>query len=198
MTSLDPAMGNLGYVRESADFYPTEEWVTKALVRGLRRCMYSIRLGDYVWEPAAGDGAILDVLYTEGIPTVGTDLLDYGHPDITPNKNFLAETQIPEGCGAIITNPPYNLAEEFVRHALKLSENGCCFVAMLLRHEWDCAAGRSDLFSEKSRFYAKIVLTARPRWIRGSTGSPRHNYAWYLWDTHPGGLPPKILYEGKK
>jgi hypothetical protein len=89
---------------------------------------------------------------------------------------------------AIITNPPYDdkasgvTAEQSLRHALKLMESEKGMVAMLLRHEFDCGKKRRDLFEDHPAFMAKITLRFRPRWIEGTTGSPRHNYAWFLWD----------------
>ena len=64
--------------------------------------------------------------------------------------------------------------------ALSLTRNSGGKVAMLLRNEFDCAAARKKVFGFP--FDMKIVLQKRPRWIDGSTGSPRHNYAWYIWD----------------
>ena len=49
------------------------------------------------------------------------------------------------------------------------------------RHEWECAANRDGLLDEEP-FAGMLTLTCRPRWIAGSTGSPRHNYAWFIWD----------------
>lgn len=89
---------------------------------------------------------------------------------------------------AIITNPPYDdkdsgvTAEKSLRHALRLMEAEKGMVAMLLRHEFDCGKKRRDLFEDHPAFMAKITLRFRPRWIEGTTGSPRHNYAWYVWD----------------
>lgn len=106
---------------------------------------------------------------------------------------------------AIITNPPYDdkasgvTAEKAVRHALRLMEPEKGFVAMLLRHEWDTARGRADLFDHPA-FMSKITLRFRPRWIEGSTGAPRHSYAWYCWDfVKSAGAPnakPELRYAG--
>lgn len=82
---------------------------------------------------------------------------------------------------SIVTNPPYSLAEEFVRHALDLTRAAGGMVAMLLRHEFDCAATRRDLFDMRAFAY-RMALTRRPRWIAGTTGSPRHNFTWFVWD----------------
>jgi hypothetical protein len=62
---------------------------------------------------------------------------------------------------------------------------------MFLRNEFDCGKTRRGLFNGKNPkfpFAHKIVVTKRPRWIEGSKGSPRHSYAWFVWDfAHEGG-----------
>jgi hypothetical protein len=92
----------------------------------------------------------------------------------------------------IITNPPFDdLAELFIRHAIKLMEPVNGKVIMFLRNEFDCGKTRRGLFNgnnPKFPFAHKIVVTKRPRWIEGSKGSPRHSYAWFVWDfAHQGG-----------
>ncbi len=109
-----------------------------------------------------------------------------------PPERPVSMADLVEVCGfrpdSIITNPPYDdaisgvTAEKAVRHALKLMEPEKGLVIMLLRHDWDTAKRRHDLFRDHPAFTAKITLTFRPRWIEGSTGSPRHAYAWYVWD----------------
>lgn len=103
---------------------------------------------------------------------------------------------------AIITNPPYDEkeqgvdAEMSVRHALTLMEPERGVVAMLLRHEWDCAKKRADLFDHPA-FAFKVTLRFRPRWIEDSTGAPRHSYAWFVWDfTKPAAARPELIYAG--
>jgi hypothetical protein len=56
-------------------------------------------------------------------------------------------------------------------------------VAMFMRNEYDCrSTGAAELFENFPGYSRKIIVTKRPRWVKGSTGSPRHNYAWYVWD----------------
>lgn len=96
---------------------------------------------------------------------------------------------------AIISNPPYGKdAERAVRHALRLMEPERGFVAFLMRHEWDAAASRADLFDHPA-FFAKITLRHRPRWIADSKGAPRFPYAWFIWDwTRPVFQRPELFY----
>jgi hypothetical protein len=42
----------------------------------------------------------------------------------------------------------------------------------------------------------KVVLTKRPRWSTDDKASPRHNFAWFVWDwSNPNG-PEAILRHG--
>jgi hypothetical protein len=97
----------------------------------------------------------------------------------------------------IATNPPFNLAPEFCRHALRNAEQ----VAMLLSVHFDTARGRRDLFSDCKSFKAKYVLTRRIRWenlIQQKAG-PSQNHAWYVWDRNHVG-PPRLgwLHDDQK
>lgn len=132
-----------------------------------------------VWEPACGSGKIMAAL--SGMFQV------YG-TDATDGIDFLRQTEC--GHDAIITNPPYNMAEDFIRHAVQLTEADG-FVAMLLRTDYDHAKTRRNLF--ESPFAKKLVLTKRIRWIEGSTGSPSFNHAWFIWDWKHSG-PPQLAY----
>jgi hypothetical protein len=73
-----------------------------------------------VWEPACGPGAIVRVLRESGRTVLATDLVDWGCPDSQFDVDFLAEREAPAGVGAIVTNPPFKLANEFAAHAIKL------------------------------------------------------------------------------
>jgi hypothetical protein len=81
-----------------------------------------VNLPHYIWEPAAGRGR------DAGHRVFASDLIDYGDPTHFPRRDFLLEP-LPPGCEAIITNPLFKLAEEFIVPALDL----CPRVIMLLR-----------------------------------------------------------------
>ena len=62
--------------------------------------------------------------------------------------------QAPEtGVSAIITNPPYALAREFIERALHFDD--ARIVAMLLRTDFDHAARRAHLFADCPMFAKK-------------------------------------------
>ncbi len=170
----DSAMlGDSGYERIEADAYFTPPENVDCLLE-------HVDLHPIVWEPACGDGAIVNRLIEFGHTVVYNDLYDYGLG--TGGDDFLLTTEAPPGVRSIVSNPPYgDMVEKFIRHALELMRDRRGQVAFFLRNEYDCSKGRMDLFSLPP-FAKKIIVTKRPRWVVGSTGSPRHNYAWFVWD----------------
>ena len=63
----------------------------------------------------------------------------------------------------IVTNPPFNLADKFISHALKLTEPNGGKVAMLLPCTFDTAKSRRYLFWGPP-FKIKYTITKRIRW----------------------------------
>lgn len=172
-----------GYKRKKNDLYETPNWATEALIPYLPLRVHN------VWEPSCGNGKIVDVLESAGYKVLGTDL--------ARGCDFLDRSRAAYGnYDAIITNPPYKKAQEFIEHALWMMEiqKGC--VAMLLRHDFDSARSRRHLFADCPQWARKIVLTRRIVWFErkdGKKAAPSYNHAWYLWDwKHKG--PATIAY----
>lgn len=119
---LNMATGNRVHAvsERKNDLYQTPECAVRSLLA-------LEPLPDRIWEPACGPGAIVRVLRAAGKDVVATDLVDYGEGQA--GVDFLMERRAPDGVEAIVTNPPFKLAEEFVEHALEL----CPHVVMLLR-----------------------------------------------------------------
>lgn len=165
-----------GYERKERDLYETPEWVTHAL---------KPHIGDVgsIWEPACGNEKMVRVFIDWGIPAI-----DY--TDLATGFDFLLERKRP--VDAIITNPPYELAQEFCEHALRLTEPDGA-VAMLLRTDFDHAKSRSHLFRDCPAFAKKLVLTKRITWFEPEPGakgkSPSFNHAWFIWDWKHEGAP---------
>ena len=179
--------GESGYSRIPGDEYFTPRWCTEVL----------LNLSDLpkaVWEPAVGTGAIAKVLKARGHDVYGTDIKDHGYPD-TKVLDFL-KPMLTIGHSCIVTNPPYDRAQEFVEQAVAQTQMMSGSVYMLLRHEFDCARSRSHLFGSCSIFAGKIVLTQRPNWTDSRKASPRHNFAWFIWDWKHDGIPT-IEYQKK-
>jgi hypothetical protein len=184
--------GEAGYERKARDFYPTEPWVTEALCRDVEFDNRGI-----LWEPACGDGRMAKVLDRWHAAVIASDIADYGYGE--PGHDFLSigavhwlgETHAGR-IAAIVTNPPFDLAVQFIQRALELTKASQGKVAILQRHEFDAPASNRPLF--RSPFAAKLILHKRPRWVDGpDAASPRFPYAWYLWDwAHQG--PPELRW----
>ncbi len=111
---------------------------------------------------------------------------DIDREDEKDSVDFLTCTEMAPGTRSIITNPPYHIGAEFVKRALDLALPVGGMVAMLLRHEYDCAKKRRPLF-EQPAFRIKLTMTQRPHWMENTGNSPRHNFAWFVWDAEHAG-----------
>lgn len=155
---------------DGPDFFPTPAWATFALADN------EAFKGD-IWECACGNGAMSAVFEKLGYSVRSSDLYDRGYGE--PGVDFLVSTRKSPN---IITNPPYNCAEGFVRSGLENAEQK---FALLLRLAFLEGAGRartifSDhppsrvwVFSERITFYPAGVERK---------GSGTTAYAWFVWD----------------
>jgi hypothetical protein len=163
-----------GYERKERDLYETPAWVTEALLSHLP----SPDEIPNVLEPACGSGKMVAVLELAGYNVHGDD--------IETGADFLNFNWEYNGLwNAIITNPPYELAREFIEKALASTDH----VAMLLRTDFDHAKTRASLFGDCPQFAKKVVLTRRIKWFEDSKGSPSFNHAWFIWDHAHQGAP---------
>lgn len=182
------------YARAENDLYQTEPWATEALLRN-----FPLN-GRSVWEPAAGNHLMVDVLKEHGASAFSSDIATYDR-DHDAQYDFLG-TQLPHWPArydAIITNPPYGKGNrDAVKFAEKALERCSGLVALLLTAKFDFGKTRRHLFADNPRFIAKIHLVDRIQWFEGAT-TGTEDHAWYVW----GGKPttpskPIILYEGKQ
>ncbi|WP_428332659.1 hypothetical protein [Novosphingobium sp.] len=155
---------------DGPDFFPTPAWATHALIDN------EVFKGD-IWESACGNGAMSKVLEQTGQTVRSTDLFDRGYGDA--GIDFLS----PRGRAAnVVTNPPYNAAEGFVRSGLKSADSK---FALLLRLAFleganrkrtiftDAPPSRVWVFSERITFYPAGAV---------QKGSGTTAYAWFVWD----------------
>jgi hypothetical protein len=157
---------------EGADFYPTPEWATQALIG-------NETFEGRIWEPACGDGTMVKVLKDTGRPVEATDLFDRGFGEA--GIDFLKADRTVEN---IVTNPPYNSAEGFVEAGLRQATRKLC---LLLRLAFLEGANRQRtifantpptrvwIFSERITFYPAGAV---------QKGSGTTAYAWLVWDKH--------------
>lgn len=163
------------YAREENDLYQTEPWATEALLR------HFPVTGLDVWEPAAGNHLMADVLRDAGALRVWTsDIATYDRQH-DQAFDFLNGVLGPHEFGAIITNPPYGKGN---RDAVRFTERALLrcsgLVALLLTAKFDFGKTRRHLFSDNPRFVAKIALVDRIQWFPGDS-SGTEDHAWYVW-----------------
>jgi hypothetical protein len=186
-----------GYSRVEKDLYPTPRWVTEALlahidIAGLR-----------IWECAAGEGQMAEVLKAAGANVFTSDIEARGYK-LDAELDYVTGQAPDQRFNATITNPPFGprgvLARLFVEAGLRRLPI-CPFLALLLAVDYDSGKTRQHLFRGCPYFAGKIVLTDRIVWFENpdpKKEAPKENHAWYLWSWNAiRGRPPVTLYAGK-
>jgi hypothetical protein len=169
--------GRHSYAERGNDCYPTTPGATRALLQ-------AEPVPHFAWDPACGTGNITAELRAAGHEVVATDIADYGIPITAPSYygvDFLLEQQAPARCEAIVCNPPYKLAPQFVRHALTLVP----FTAMLLRLAFLESASRADILEGGQLahvlvFRRRLPMMHRHNWT-GNRASNSMCFAWFVW-----------------
>lgn len=171
------------WARKPADFYPTPVDATEVVIGAIK----AMRTPDgrrvqRIWEPACGDGRMARVLEWHGFEVISTDLREYSGYG-WGGLNFLTETPWDkwgwdcEPIDLIITNPPFVLAEAFIRRARELCPN----VMMLLKSQYWHAASRKKLFDDITPSMV-LPLTWRPSFLEKERGnSPLMDVLWTVW-----------------
>jgi hypothetical protein len=171
----------LPHAERGVDLYETPPVAPEALV--------SVEKTPHmVWEPAAGPGTIVHILRAHGHAVIASDIIDYGGLHFA--RDFPGEIGMPAGVEAIVTNPPFRLAEAFVEHALQI----CPLVIMLLRlafleseRRWSilegCALARVHVFRKR------LPMMHRAGWESrmANSGMAFGRFVWDLAHTDPTG-----------
>jgi hypothetical protein len=170
----------VSFAERGLDLYETPSVAVTALldVEQIPHC---------IWEPAAGRGAIVRVLRDHGHAVIASDIYDYGGLHFV--GDFLAQEKMPAGCNCILTNPPFNIAEKFVTHALELSP----LVILLLRlafleSERRCGILENRGLARVHVFRKRLPMMHRDQW-EGRKANSGMAFAWYVFDRSHTGLP---------
>lgn len=165
--------GNTNKLRSKADFYQTPYALT-------RRLLEVEKFEGRILEPSCGAGAITAILKEAGYKDITAyDLMLDG-------KDFLAETR---KFDAIITNPPFSLAKEFI---LKACEVAPRFAFLLPLSYLQGQARYNEIWSareilEKIYIFTRYPLLSAEIRPDGKYETAMMAYAWYIFDTgHKG------------
>lgn len=164
--------------RERNDFYPTPPEPIRALlaVEGAR-----LRQFPAVWEPAAGNGALVAEMRAVGLQVVASDLVDRGcGAEIRSFYDFGPQDGMP---AAHLTNPPFGECNtgRWITHALDVL--AAEYMALLLPLGWPGAASRAALWT---RLPPARVYLMRWRIDFSGGGAPPMLNAWFVWDRDGG------------
>lgn len=167
-----------GLEREADDFYPTPPEPTRALL-----AVEAERMRDFVtiWEPAAGDGAMVREMAALGLAVFASDLIDRGCG--AKIQNFYDFTEASRPARAIVTNPPFaecgwgNGKARWLYHALDTL--GVEYMALLMNWGFPGAGGLGPFWAKHPP--ARVYLM---RWKVDFTGqgAPPMLNAWFVWD----------------
>jgi hypothetical protein len=171
------------------DFYPTDPFATRALCE--RESLQGV-----VWECACGDGRMSRVIEQHGqgvTAVVSSDKFDRGYGDV--EVDFLAVDPAQYGqINHIVTNPPYNVAEQFIWRALEIVDGKVC---MLLRTNFLESERRYRLFTT-TPFAGIYQFSRRIQMFRNghdTGGSGMIAFAWFVWDkARPADVEPWIRH----
>jgi hypothetical protein len=177
-----------GAEREPSDFYPTPLWVTQRLLLDAPHLLPPG--GDWI-DPCAGEGAILAAtapFYSPSTaPLYGPSTVKWTAIELRPEcqkplRRYTKQVKIGDALkldwgrhDVCLTNPPFNLAEAFIRK----SREHCRWTVMLLRLNFLGSAQRCEFLQEWLPTIA--VLPNRPAFVKGKTDNC--DYGWFIWSS---------------
>ena len=176
--------------RHANDHYPTPTALTLALLKELPQ------IRGAVIEPCAAEGKIAGILRAHpGVTAVTTNDIDATmparyHEDATdPGAAFWLTP-----ADWVVTNPPFNQADQFVRLAWRKARQG---VAMLLRLTFmEPTRKRAQLLTSMAPYMSHLIVFSQPRpSFTGNGRTDSTTTAWFVWQTgHDPGQGAKLVY----
>ena len=176
--------------RHANDHYPTPTALTLVLLKELPQ------IGGAIIEPCAAEGKIAGILRAHpGVTSVTTNdivatMPALYHEDATdPGAAFwLAPADW------VVTNPPFNQADQFVRLAWRKARQG---VAMLLRLTYmEPTRKRAQLLKSMAPYMSHLIVFSQPRpSFTGNGRTDSTTTAWFVWQTgHDPEQGAKLVY----
>lgn len=166
--------------RREHDFYPTPSWCVDRLLDAvplpgsnfLEPCSGTRGICSAVdaWQEREGSGPARWTTVDINPIHMPTHCADFVSPSWASGGNVLGDRMF----DAVITNPPYSLALDFVKQSLRHTS----FVAALLRLNWLASAQRHHWLSRNMPDV--FVIPERPSFT-GDGKTDGCDYAWMVW-----------------
>jgi hypothetical protein len=161
------------------DLYETPACATRALIR--TGCLNQFRV---LIEPCAGRGAISRELKAGGWRVIADDLMAYegADADIQAGIDFFTEARPVfhlQPTVAIVTNPPFRQADDFIRHGLKRGLP----VIVLLRLMALEGANRSDILQHLHHVFIgieRLPKFQRDNWQGNRLKTETAPFGWFI------------------
>lgn len=181
------AGGNPKNKRVENDYYATNPKAVEMLLN-----QYDI-FGYNILEPCVGEGHIVNAInnfYKNKRNITCIDLVDRGFPNTIVQDFLTYETN--KKYDAIITNPPYSLAKEFVEKGIELLDNNGQ-MAMFLKIQFLEGAKRKEFFEKYPPKYIYVFSNRMATWNNGQELDPNGKkwsttmcHAWFIWEKENG------------
>jgi hypothetical protein len=171
-------MAQRNEAKDSLDDFPTPPWATRALIEhviGVDRVR-----GQLCWEPAANRRFMARPLQDYFKIVMESDIHDYGQRNV---MDFLAVDvkNSFRGVNWIITNPPFNKAQQFIEKAQQISNDGVAmlvrtsFLESVMRYQTMFMHNAPDIVAQFSERVPMVKGRCDPK------ASTATSYAWLVW-----------------
>lgn len=165
--------------REEHEHYVEPEWCSQRL--------FEVEpFVQEIWDPACGFGRICESARAFGHAVKATDVVDRGYGRFHGARDFLSEDDM---AANIVSNPPFDMFQDFANHALKLARNKVALIWLVPRLN----AARWLAETPLARVW---LLTPRPSMPPGHTitagqkpGGGTQDFCWLVWEQGYRGKP---------
>jgi hypothetical protein len=158
--------------RQKEDFYATRPEAVECL---LEKEMFN----NNIWEPACGNGRISKVFEKHGYKVISSDKYDQGYGKVGLDFLTIKDKKFDID---IVTNPPYNIAQEFIEQSINLTSEGNK-IAMFLNIRFLEGIKRKKFFE---KYKPVKIYVASKRFVCDKNGirftdATMTSYAWFIW-----------------
>ena len=183
------AVTDITALAKEAEAYETPRWAVEAI---LDREI----LTDTVIDPCVGKGILAEIACFRGYTVQCMDKHDWGYP--ARIGNFIADAELHVRDNAVLMNPPFSLAEDFVVRALV---RGARKVVCFQRFAWWESAGRRGFWEKHPPNRVYICGNRASCWRFDIPEDQRKSgtttaHAWFVWERgHPPGTVLGHIYK---
>lgn len=172
--------------RAEHDYYSTDPKALEIFLDKIKED--NITLHNKIWESACGEGHLSKVLENRGYQVFSSDLVDRGFGKVQDFLNYENQNKLSVD---ILTNPPYNKAQEFVEKALDVIQDDY-YVVMFLKIQFLEGKERRKLFDKYPPKYIYVNSARQICYLNGDMSKKMSSatcYCWYIWEKGWKGEP---------